>query len=120
MNRLLLSCISLLLALCVALLAGFAAYHASYSCKYADLIFDNFSMDGNRLTFQVHSKTDGEYIYRLSNAGLKDGKFAIIIRGGKQASLAQTPGTCVATFSIDLPEGTKKVVCGTSTVYTVS
>lgn len=120
MTRLLLSCVSLLLALCVALLAGFAAYHASHSYKYADLSFDSFSLDGNRLTFQVSAKTDGEYLYRLLTSDLEDGKLSITLRGGRQASLAQTPGSSVATFSIDLPEGTKKVVCGKSTVYTVS
>lgn len=116
-----LSCVSLLLALCVALLAGVAAYHASHSYAYADLLFEEFSVDGDLLSFRVSSKTDGEYIYRVLTASVdEDGKLSVTVRGGVQSSLAQTPGEKVAFFSIRLPEGTKKVVCGKSTVYTVS
>ena len=121
MNRFVISCISLLLTLCVTLLAGFAAYHASHSYEYADLTFDAFSIDGNRLPFQVSSKTDGEYVYRVLTASVdEDGKLSVTVRGGRQASLAQTPGEMTAFFHIDLPEGTKKVVCGKSTIYSVS
>ena len=118
-NRFLICCISLAAALCIALFAGVYAYRASYSYAYADLTFDSFSLDGNRLTLHVHSNTDGEYVYRLVTSGLEDGKLSVTIRGGKQSALAQTPGEKVASFYIDLPEGTEKVVCGKSTIYTV-
>lgn len=118
-NRLSLTCISLAAALCIALLAGAYAYHASYAYAYDDLTFDSFSLEGNRLTFQVHSTMDGEYVYRLLYSGPEDGKLSVILRGGKQPALAQTPGESVASFYIDLPEGTKKVVCGKTTIYTV-
>lgn len=118
-NRLSISCISLAAALCIALLAGVYAYHASYAYAYDDLTFDSFSLDGNRLTFYVNSNTDGEYVYRLLTSGPEDGKLSVTLRGGKQPSLAQTPGESVASFYIDLPEGTKKVVCGKTTIYTV-
>ena len=118
-RRLTIICISLAAALCLALLSGVYAYNASYVYAYDDLTFDNFSLEGNRLTLQVHSKTDGEYVYRLFTSGLEDGKLSVTLRGGKQPSLAQTPGNGVAAFYIDLPEGTKKVVCGKTTIYTV-
>lgn len=119
MNRLLICCISLAVALCIALLAGVYAYRESYSFTYDELTFDSFSLDGNRLTVRVHSKTEGEYIYRLITSGLENGKLTVTLRGGKQSSLAQTPDQQVASFDIDLPEGTKKVVCGKTTIYTV-
>lgn len=119
MNRLSITCISLAAALCIALLAGVYAYHASYAYAYDDLSFENFSLDGNRLTFQVRSSTDGEYVYRLLTSGLENGKLSVTLRGGKQPALAQTPGKSVASFYIDLPEGTSKVVCGKTTIYTV-
>lgn len=118
-NRLTISCISLLAALCIALLAGVYAYNASYSYEYADLTFDSFSLDGNRLTLHVKSNTDGEYVYRLITSDPEDGTLSVTVRGGKQPSLAQTPGEKVASFFIDLPEGTKKIVCGKTTIYTV-
>lgn len=119
MNRLALSCISLAAALCIALLAGVYAYHASYAYAYADLSFESFSLDGNRLTFRVKSNTNGEYVYRLLTSGFEDGKLSVTLRGGKQPALAQTSGESYASFSIDLPEGTEKVVCGKTTIYTV-
>lgn len=119
MNRLLLSGVSLLVALCVALLAGVIAYHASYTYESADLTFDDFSLDGNRLTFSVRSDAAGEYVYRVLPGNLEDGKFPVTVRGGKQSALAQTPGAEQAIFTIELPEGTQKVVCGKRTIYTV-
>lgn len=118
-NRLLLSCISLAVAICIALFAGVYVYHSSYAYAYDDLDFGGFSLEGNRLTFQVNSKTDGEYVYRLLSSGPEDGKLSVTLRGGKQPDLAQTPGESVASFYIDLPEGTEKVVCGKTTIYTV-
>lgn len=118
-DRLSISCIALAAVLCIALLTGAYVYHSSHDYAYADLTFENFSLEGNRLTFRVHSTTDGEYIYRLFTSGPEDGKLSITLRGGKQPSLAQTPEESVATFYIDLPEGTEKVVCGKTTVYTV-
>lgn len=120
MKQLLISCISLLAALCIALLAGLYFYRASYTYAYDDLTFDSFTLEGNRLTFHVKSNLDGEYVYRLLNSDVVDGKLTVTVLGGKQASLAQTPGKDVAAFYIDLPEGTKKVVCGKTTIYTVS
>lgn len=119
MNRLTISCISLAAALCIALLAGVYVYNASYAYAYGDLSFESFSLDGNRLTVRVRSTTDGEYVYRLLTSGFEDGKLSVILRGGKQSSLAQTPGEKIASFYIDLPEGTEKVVCGKTTIYTV-
>ena len=119
MLRLLLSCVALLLALSIALLSGLFLYHASYSYEYADLLFDNFTLEGNRLTFKVSSQTDGEYIYRLLISTVVNGELSVTIRGGKQAALAQTPGENFATFTIEMPEGTEKVVLGKSTLYTV-
>ena len=118
-NRLSICCISLAAVLCIALLSGILAYNESYAYAYADLTFENFSLDGNRLTFRVHSTTDGEYVYKLLTSDVEDGKLSVTLLGGKQPSLAQTPGDSVACFYIDLPEGTEKVVCGKTTVYTV-
>lgn len=119
MNRPLLCCISLVVAFCIALFAGVYAYRSSYAFAYDELTFDSFSLDGNRLTVKVRSKTDGEYIYRMITSGPEDGKLSVTVRGGKQPSLAQTPEEKVASFYIDLPEGTEKIVCGKTTIYTV-
>ena len=118
-NRLSICCISLAAALCIALLAGVLIYNASSAYAYDDLTFENFSLDGNRLTFRVRSNTTGEYVYKLFTSDFEDGTLSVTLRGGKQAALAQTPGDSVAYFYIDLPEGTKKVVCGKTTIYNV-
>lgn len=119
MNRLSISCISLVAALCIALIAGVYAYNTSYAYEYDDLTIDSFSLEGNRLTLHVKSNTDGEYIYRLITSGPEDGKLTVTARGGKQPALAQTPEKAVAAFYIDLPEGTKKIIYGKTTIYTV-
>ena len=119
MKRLLICCISLAAALCIALLAGVYAYHESYAYTYDELTFDSFTLEGNRLTLHVKSNTEGEYVYRLITSGPEDGKLTVTVRGGKQSELAQTPGVSTAAFYIDLPEGTKKIVCGKTTIYTV-
>lgn len=120
MKRLLLCYLSLAAAFFIALFAGIYAYHASHTYSYDELTFDSFSLDGNRLTLHVKSKTEGEYVYRLITSGPEDGKLTVTVRGGKQPALAQTPEVSTAAFYIDLPEGTKKIVCGKTTIYTVN
>ena len=120
MNRLLLVCISLLLAFAVALTAGIVAYRWSSAYAYGDLTFDNFSLVDGRLTFRVRSNVEGEYVYKLIADSDGNGQITLTVRGGKQSALAQSPGLDDAYFHIDLPEGTRKLVCGKSTVYTVS
>ncbi len=118
MKRLLIICISLLLTGCVVMLSWLLIYHHSYSYKYSELDFEEFELENGTLTFHVKSELKGEYVYRVLT--VSDGTdLKLTLRGGKQASLAQTPGSSSATFSIELPEGTERVVCGTSTVYNV-
>ncbi|MCH5182547.1 MAG: hypothetical protein J1E00_00090 [Oscillospiraceae bacterium] len=119
MKRLLICYISFAVALCIALLAGVYAYRETYVLTNDELSFESFSQNGNRLTIRVKSKTEGEYVYRLITSDLENGKLTVTLRGGKQSSLAQEPGRNVAEFEIELPEGTKKVVCGKTTIYTV-
>lgn len=119
MNRLLFLCVSLLLAFALALLAGTVAYRWSSAYDYSDLTFDNFSLVDGRLTFRVRSNIEGEYVYKLIADSDGSGQINLTVRGGKQSALAQSPGLDDAYFHIDLPEGTRKLVCGKSTVYTV-
>ncbi len=118
-NRLLLVCVSLLLAFAVALTAGVVAYHWSYTYEYSELTFDNFSLVDGWLYFRVRSNVTGEYVYKFFADDDGNGQIALTFRGGKQPDLAETPGLDDANFKIELPEGTRKLVCGKSTVYTV-
>ncbi|MBE6578661.1 MAG: hypothetical protein E7651_02510 [Ruminococcaceae bacterium] len=112
--------ISLLLTACVVMAAYLLIYHHSYELEYADLDIDETTYENGVLTVTVKSATAGEFLYRMIGAPNDKGEFELTFRGGKQGALAQTPGKYSATFTVEVPEEYKKVVCGKSTIYTIS
>ncbi len=121
MNRLpVLIAMALLLTACVVMASYLLIYHVSYEIEYEDLEVTETQYADGVLTVTVKTETAGEYLYRVIGAPNEKGEFELTFRGGKQASLAQTPGENSATFEIEIPDEYKKIVCGKSTVYTIT
>jgi len=112
--------ISLLLTLCVVMASYLIIYHHSYEIAYEDLEIGETTYENGVLTVTVNASMEGEYLYRVIGAPNDKGEFELTFRGGKQAALAQKAGKNEATFTIEIPAGYKKVVCGKATVYTIS
>lgn len=116
----LLVAISLLLTACVAMASYLMIYHRSYEIEYDELDFDEYKYTDGVLTVRVKADTTGEYLYRvIAVPNSQTGEVELTFRGGKQKELAQTAGSVMAKFEIEIPAGTSRVVCGESTVYTI-
>lgn len=121
MNRLpVIIAISLLLTLCLVMAAYLVIYHHSYEVEYEDLEIGETSYENGVLTVTVESSLEGEYLYRVIGAPNEKGEYELTFRGGKQPAKAQRSGEQSATFTIEIPKGYTKVVCGKSTLYTIS
>lgn len=121
MNRLpILIAISLLLTLCLVMASYLVIYHHSYELEYADLEIGETTYENGILTVTVNASMEGEYLYRVIAAPNDEGEYELTFRGGKQAALAHTPGEASATFTVEIPDGYERVVCGESTIYTIT
>lgn len=117
MKRLGTICLSLLLVAALSLASYWVTAHHASSLSYDQLSFDHFEVGDGSIELRVLPKLDGMYLYSASVS--QDGEeLRLIIRGGKNGALAQTPNERTATFTVDVPQGVKRIVCGKSTVYT--
>ncbi len=111
---------ALLLTLCIAAASCFVCTNRSYTVGYDDLHITEHQFKGNLFTIKASSDLDGEYLYKvLVTQHGEPGELVLTFRGGKQPSRAQTPGKTDATFVIEVPAGTKRIVCDGTTVYTI-
>jgi len=115
----LLIAIVLLASVCITALSYLAFVFSSYEIKYADLQIKEYDIEGNTFTIKVSADTQGEYLYKvLASPNGEPGELVLTFRGGKQPSRAQTPGKATATFVIELPADTTRIVCDGMTVCT--
>lgn len=112
--------VSLLLAFSLVLGSYFVIYHHDYEIEMADLEVHSKDYKGGVLTVTVSTTLDGEFLYRVTGAENEDGNYELTFHGGKQPSLAQTPGDKKAVLTVEIPDGYEKVVCGKTTLYTFS
>ena len=112
--------ISLLLAFSLVAGAYLVVYHHDYEVKYKELDIVSKQYEDGVLTITVASALDGEFLYSVEGAENEDGNYELTFLGGKQPALAQKPGKAEAVFRIPIPDGYEKVVCGTTTLYTIS
>lgn len=111
---------ALLLTLCLSAASYFVCANHSYTIGYSDLQIDEYHLEGNTFTIKVSADLDGEYLYKvLATQNGEPGELELTFRGGKQPSLAQTPDKAEATFEIEVPAGTTRIVCDDMTVYTI-
>lgn len=112
--------VSLLLTVCIASVSYLCIYYDSYELEYGELDFESYDFDNGILTVRVRSAADGEYLYKvLAGSNENAGEWELTFRGGKQKALAQNPESVIAKFSIEIPAGTNRVVCGENTVYRI-
>ncbi len=112
--------IALLLTACIAAASYWVCANHSYVIDYADLNIEEYHFEDNTFTVKVSADLKGEYIYKvLTSPNGEPGELVLTFRGGKQPSLAQIPDKTDATFKIDVPAGTSRIVCDGMTVYTI-
>lgn len=113
--------IALFLTACIVAVSYAVCYGSSYTVEYADLDIKEYDFDGKIFTVKVSADADGEYLYKvLATQSGEEGELVLTFRGGKQPSRAQTPDKKTATFSVEVPAGTKRIVCDGMTVYTIN
>ena len=115
----LLIAVALALTALIAASSYFVCVFSSCEVGYADLSIKEHSYDNHTFTIEVSVDEDGMYLYKVLATQNSEGDLELTFRGGKQPSMAQTPNKAVATFQIDVPAGTQRIVCDGMTVYTI-
>ncbi len=112
--------ISLLLTVCLVIGSYLAIYHHSYEIDMDELEVVSKEYKNGVLTVRVSCDMKGEFLYRVKGSENADGDYELTFFGGKQPDLAQTPGKAQAVFTIEIPAGYTKIVCGKTTFHTIS
>ena len=112
--------ISLLLTAALVMGSYLAVYHHAYEVDMDRLDILSKEYKDGKLTVSLTTTLAGEFLYDVEAAENDDGNFELTFLGGKQPSLAQKPGQKEAVFTVEIPKGYEKVVCGKTVLYTFS
>lgn len=112
--------IALLVAVSLVLGSYLVIYHHDYEIDMEDMEIHFTDYKNGVLTITVSSNLKGEFLYRVTGEENEDGNYELTFHGGKQPSLAQNPGNSKAVFSVEIPAGYGKVVCGKTTLHSLT